>query len=190
MKDKGVIIGLLIIAALLPGCKGGGQQQAGTAGAPAGQKAGQGQQPYYYGLIQEYQTVLAEDPRNLAATIALGNAYYDAGQWKEAIRYYEQALTLDPHNADVISDMGTSFRNLGMPDRALLQYQKALEIEPGHQNALFNIGIVNAYDKKDYAAAIRVWERLLHVAPKHPKSDYMKTCMVNFKKALKREGGR
>jgi tetratricopeptide (TPR) repeat protein len=178
-----LLAGVLLLILGAGGCRKNEQKASGPAGRAAAEKE---QTPYYNGLIEEYQSVIAGDPYNLAALIALGNAYYDAGQWKPAIQYYEKALQLNPRIADVIIDMGTCFRNLGMPDRAITQYQKALAIEPTHQNALFNLGVVYGYDRKDYAKAITYWEQLLHVAPTYPKADYVHATMAQFKKAMRK----
>jgi len=153
-----------------------------AAGPVTGDKS---RTPYFYGLIEEYQRVLADDPHNLAAIIALGNAYFDAGIWKQAIRHYEQALQLEPSNADVVTDMGTCYRNMGAFDRAIAEYERALKMEPMHQNALFNLGVIYGLDRKDYATAIGYWERLLHVAPKHPRADYLQATIAQFRKAMR-----
>lgn len=144
------------------------------------------QRPYYYGLIEEYRTILAEDPNNLAAIIGLGNAYSETASWSEAIHYYEQALKLDPKNADVRSDMGTAYRNIGMPDRALSEYRLALQHQPGNLNARYNMGIVYAFDLRDYKVAIHLWENILRIAPNHPQSAYMRTCIASFRKTLRK----
>jgi tetratricopeptide (TPR) repeat protein len=189
-RSIGTIVALALPACLLlfllaaGGCTKNEQKSAGPADRSAAEK---GQTPYYYGLIEEYRNILAGDPHNLAALIALGNAYYDAGQWKLAVQYYEQALLLNPHVADVVTDMGTCYRNLGMPDRAIAQYENALKIEPTHQNALLNLGIVYGYDRKEYAKAIAYWEQLLHVSPKHPKAEYLQATMAQFRKAMRQK---
>ena len=180
--------GLLFALTITGGCRDSQKDAAGPGHhAPEQAAAEKSKTPYFYGLIEEYQRVLAEDSHNLAAIIALGNAYFDAGQWKQAIQYYEQALLLDPANADVISDMGTCYRNLGMPGRAIEEYERALKREPTHQNALFNLGIVYGYDRKDYATAIRYWEKLLHVSPLHPRADYLQATIAQFKKAMRQK---
>jgi len=143
--------------------------------------------PYYYGLIEEYRTVLAEDPNNLAAVQALGNAYFDSGQWQEAIHMYERALAVNPRSTDVRTDMGTAYRNMGRPDRAIAEYRSALKLEPGHVSARYNLGVVYAYDVKDYKRAITIWEQLLRLAPNHPEADAMRTAIARFKKALKKD---
>ncbi len=142
------------------------------------------QKPYFYGLVEEYRRVLEEDPNNLAAIIGLGNAYFESGAWREAIEQYQQALKIDHQNADVHTDMGTALRNIGMTGRALAEYRQALIHEPGHLNARYNMGIVYAYDLHDYGVAIHVWEELLRISPNHPQADYMKNCIVTFRKAI------
>jgi tetratricopeptide (TPR) repeat protein len=177
-----LLTGVLLSLLTAGGCRKNEQKVSGRDDMAAAEKV---QTPYYFGLIEEYQNVLAGDPHNLAALIALGNAYYDAGQWRMAIRYYERALQINPHHADVITDMGTCYRNLGIPDRAITLYERALTIEPTHQNTLFNLGVVYGYDRKDYSKAIRYWEQLLHVAPNYPKVDYLQATMARFKKAIR-----
>jgi tetratricopeptide (TPR) repeat protein len=179
-----LLAGAVLCVFAAGGCRNNEQKPSGRADRPVAEK---GQTPYYYGLIEEYQNVLAGDPHNLAAFIALGNAYSDAAQWQLAAQYYEQALRLNPHLADVVTDMGTCYRNLGMPDRAITQYEKALTIEPTHQNALFNLGIVYGFDRKEFARAIAYWEQLLHVSPKHPQAEYLQATMAQFRKAMKQK---
>jgi len=184
MLKTAIVAWVLLALTITGGCK----EQGKDANAPVSKAAAdKNKSPNYYGLIEEYQGILAGDPHNLAAIIALGNAYFDAGEWKQAIRHYEQALELDPANANVITDMGTCYRNMGMPDRAIAEYERALKSEPAHQNALFNLGVVYGYDRKDYAAAIRYWEQLLHVSPKHPQADYLQATMAQFRKAMRQK---
>jgi tetratricopeptide (TPR) repeat protein len=179
----------LCLLALASGCRDAGEQKPAVV-PPASVHAPKSDalDPYYYGLIEEYQTILAEDPNNLAAVIALGNAYFDSDQWREAVRMYERAVELDPRNADVITDLGTSYRNLGKPERALAEYRRALSLEPGHMNARFNLGVVYAYDLRDYARAIRLWEDMLRLAPNYPEANVLRARIAALKKVMKKEG--
>lgn len=177
---------LFTLLLLVPACS----HQEG--GAPKKEAEGEEQKdsakaPYYHGLVKEYESLIAQDPRNLAAIIALGNAYYDSGQWKQAVAAYERALAIEPRNTDVRTDMGTALRNMGMSDRAIVEYRRALSYEPGHQNARYNLGVVYAYDKRDYPSAIKTWEDLLRIAPNHPQSENMRSCIITFRKVVKKE---
>lgn len=181
------LLAALVVLAGLSGCRkeddrgAGGPRQETAAGPP-------GQTPYYPGIIEEYRAVVAEDPHNLAAFVALGNAYFDSGQWREAIRAYERSLALDPHNADVITDMGTSYRNVGDFERAIREYERALRMEPVHLNALYNLGVVYGHDKHDYARAVGYWEQLLHAAPRHPRAEQLQASIAQYRKAMKEKG--
>lgn len=188
MKN-GLIVTVLCLS-LLSGCSKSGKTSEKSAPAvPAATehagKAGSIQNPDYYGLIEEYRTILKDDPNNLAAVIALGNAYFDSDQWKRAIMMYEHALRIDPRNADVRTDMGTAYRNIGMPDRALAEYLTALRHDPAHLNARYNLGVVYAHDKKNYKAAVHIWQELLQLAPNHPFADSMRRCITTYGKMEK-----
>ncbi len=187
MKTSFVAVAVFLV--LVAGCRDAGDTKPAVVPATAvhTQKS-EALDPYYYGLIEEYHTILAEDPNNVAAAIALGNAYFDSGQWREAVRMYERALQLDPRNADVITDLGTAYRNLGKPERAIAEYHRALRIEPAHVNARYNLGIVYAYDIKDYGRAILLWQELLKQSPNYPGASAVQARIDAIKKLQK--GGR
>ncbi len=180
---KTPLVAVSVFLVLASGCKDSGSTNpAVVPTAAVHAPKSEALEPYFYGLIEEYKTILAEDPNNLAAVIALGNAYFDSGQWREAARMYERALELDPRNADVITDLGTAYRNLGSPGRAIAAYRRALAIEPGHMNARYNLGVVYAYDMKDYDRAIRLWEDLLRIAPNYPETNALRERIAALKK--------
>lgn len=147
--------------------------------------AAKAEHPYYYGLIEEYRNILSQDPNNLAALIALGNAYSESGAWREAIEQYQHALRIEPQSADVRTDLGTAFRNIGLPSQALAEYRLALGHEPGHLNARYQMGVLYAFDFRDYKVAMHVWEELLRLAPNHPNADFMRAKIAMYKKAQK-----
>ncbi|HEY6011743.1 MAG TPA: tetratricopeptide repeat protein [Nitrospirota bacterium] len=182
---KNAFIVVAVLSFLLPaGCKKTDEKQIPVL-HPVAEHPGASPQvrdPNYAGLIEEYRAVLREDPNNLAAIIALGNAYYDSGMWRDAIRFYTHALAHDPQNADVRTDMGTAYRNLGNPERALAEYRLALNAAPGHLDALYNMGIVYAFDIKNYTVAIHIWEDFLRLAPNHPRANDIRTLIASIKK--------
>lgn len=184
-----LIIGAALIL-LLAGCNTA-EKDKGRAAAPGSREAGHGGDspgPYFAGLIEEYKMQLAADPNNLAAIIAVGNAYLESGQCKKAIGYYEHALKIDPHNADVRTDMGACYRSIGMIDRALAEYRLALKHDSGHLNARYCMGVVYAFEKKDYPAAITVWEEVLRLSPAFPMAEQMRAHIRTFKKAMQKDG--
>ncbi len=150
MKKVFIMLVLFLLVPFLASCQRieGKKTYAVPAAIDHSNKLDNAQGPDYDGLIEEYRTILSEDPNNFSALVAMGNAYFDSGQWKNAITMYEHALRMDPRNADVRTDMGTAYRNLNMPDRALAEYRLALEHEPTHLNARYNMGIVLAMTRR------------------------------------------
>jgi len=104
-------------------------------------------------------------PQSTPLIIDLANKYYDAGRYKDAVRYYQQALALDPKNVSVLTDLGTAHFYSGRPDEAIGLYNRSLAIDPSHVQWLHNLVIVNLQGKKDAAAARAALERLKSVAP-------------------------
>jgi cytochrome c-type biogenesis protein CcmH/NrfG len=114
---------------------------------------------------------LKSEPKNSALLYQIGNLYYDAQQYPEAVKYYEDSLKIDPKATDVRTDMATAYHLIGQPDRALEEYEAVLKIDGKHANALFNEGMVKWQDKKDMNGAIASWKRLLEVNPDYPQRD-------------------
>ncbi|MCG6894308.1 MAG: tetratricopeptide repeat protein [Desulfobacteraceae bacterium] len=104
-------------------------------------------------------------PDNAFAWIALGNGYFDTGQYQKSIEAYETGLQLDPKHADVWTDLGVMYRRIGNPEKAVEAFDKAISIDPSHEIARFNKGVVLLHDRNDPEGAIRAWRGLLEVNP-------------------------
>ena len=65
------------------------------------------------------------DAEDVASRVALGNAYFDAERFDEAIVWYEQALALNPSDVNVSTDLGVSYYYTRQPDRALEQFARS-----------------------------------------------------------------
>ncbi len=124
--------------------------------------------------IKLLKEALAKDPKNLNALIGLGNIMMDTSRFNEAIDAYQKALDIDPKNTDVRVDMGTCYRNIGKPDIAVKEYRKALEFNPQHLNGNRNLGVVLAYDLRDYAQAVKAFEKALEIAPNAPDAEQLR----------------
>lgn len=105
------------------------------------------------------------DPKNAAAMVQLGNVYFDAEQFDNAITWYEKSLAVDPANADASTDLGVSYFYTDRPDQALAQFERSLSIDPNHTKTMLNKGIVLAFGKQDIRAASNEWKRVVTLAP-------------------------
>ena len=132
---------------------------------------------------------LASDPKNSTLLYQIGNLYYDAQQYPEAVKYYEQSLKIDPNATDVRTDMATAYHLMGQPDRAIQEYDAVLKIDGKHANALFNEGMVKWQDKMDLNGAIASWKRLLEAHPDYAQRDKVEKLIAQAQQHLTMKPG-
>jgi Tfp pilus assembly protein PilF len=124
---------------------------------------------------------LKADPVSLDVLTSLGNVYYDAQQYPEAVEYYARVLRVKPNDAAVRTDMGTAFWFMGNADRALAEFQKALASVPDNPNTLFNLGMVKWKGKMDAEGAAAAWERLLATNPEYGQKEQVERMLAEVK---------
>lgn len=124
--------------------------------------------------IEEIKGILAADPANRNAWVALGNQYFDNNQLIESIEAYDKALELQPNDPDVLVDQGVMYRRLGWFDKAIENFSRASELNPKHVNALFNLGVVYRHDLQDFPRATEAWTKLLEMYPGLPSADQLR----------------
>jgi tetratricopeptide (TPR) repeat protein len=107
----------------------------------------------------------ADNPRDAVVRAEIGNVYFDAERYPEAITWYEASLGLDAKNVDVSTDLGVSYYYANQADRALSQFEHSLQIAPKHTKTMLNIGVVRAFGKQDLAGAASIWQQVVDIAP-------------------------
>ncbi len=115
--------------------------------------------------VQALRTVVDRDPKNAVARAQLGNLYYDAGRYTDAIKWYGESFALNPKDVGVSTDLGVSYYYNNQPDLALKQLEHSLQVDPKHTKSLLNLGVVRAFGKQDLKGATEVWRRLVEIAP-------------------------
>jgi tetratricopeptide (TPR) repeat protein len=132
---------------------------------------------------------LKTDPNNAQLLYQVGNLYYDAQQYPEAVKYYENSLKVEPQGTDVRTDLGTAYHLMGQPDRAIQEYDSVLKIDGKHANALFNEGMVKWQDKMDTQGAVTAWNHLLETNPNYPQRDQVQQLIAQAQKHLTMKPG-
>jgi tetratricopeptide (TPR) repeat protein len=179
----GVFLGL--VAGWLIGSQQAGRKASSATPqpAPVAQQAPARPAALDAAEVARYQSLAERDPSNATPRIQLGNLYFDAERYAEAIAWYEKALELDPTNADVSTDLGVSYYYTNQPDRALAQFKRSLAIDPKHTKTMLNQGIVLAFGKQDLEGASRAWQRGVELAPNTPEGQAARRALESLKAA-------
>ena len=136
------------------------------------------------GMLRAYREILERDPKNLQAAVNAGNLLYDAQRYAEAIGFYQQAFALSPSDINICTDLGTALWYAGRADEALAQYDKSLAVNSTHPQTLFNVGIVKADGKHDYAGAIAAWEKLLSTNPDYGNVERVRSLIAGARQKV------
>jgi tetratricopeptide (TPR) repeat protein len=139
--------------------------------------------------VAELRKVADAQSSNAEVRAELGNTYFDAGRYDEAIPWYEAAFRLNPKNADLSTDLGVCYYQLSQFDKALAQFDKSLAIDPKHVKTLLNQGIVRAFGKSDLKGAEESWQRVVDIAPNSEEGARAKQGIEGLKSGHGTAGG-
>jgi cytochrome c-type biogenesis protein CcmH/NrfG len=194
MKAESIVIGVAgTVFGLVVGWIIGTQQAPArpfsqAAAAPAAAQAPAGMPAASTGMVDEAQaaalrSIAEKDPANVQSRVQLGNMYFDAERYQDAIQWYEAALTLNPKDINVSTDLGVCFYYTNQPDRAIRQMEESLRIDPRHLKTLLNLGIVKAFGKQDLAGAAAAWEAVIKIAPDSQEGQAAQRSLANLQAA-------
>jgi cytochrome c-type biogenesis protein CcmH len=117
---------------------------------------------------------LKEKPNDAEGWTMLARSYIALGRQPEALKAYENALSLRKDDATLLADYADALavKNNGRLDgEPMKQIDRALKIDPKNPKALALAGS-HAFNKKDYAGAVKLWEVLVKNGP--PENDLVK----------------
>lgn len=121
------------------------------------------------GKVQALKSVADQNPQDAEPRVQLGNLYFDAERYTDAIAWYEAAYALKPNDPNVSTDLGVAYYYTNQPDRAIAQFEKSLAVDPKHTKTLLNLGIVKAFGKQDYEGAAQAWQQVVALSPNSPE---------------------
>ena len=133
--------------------------------------------------VTALKSVAEREPSNAKPRIDLGNLYFDAERYDDAISWYEAALKLTPRDVNLSTDLGVCYYYTNQPDKALAQFDKSLAIDPKHAKTLLNLGIVRAFGKQDLAGATKAWEQVMAIDPNSPEGQAAKRALDTLRSA-------
>ena len=146
--------------------------QIGTPGALSpqsviGQDANQPSRDQINAMIAQVKQRLEKEPNNVEGWAILARTYYTMGNFQEAAVAYATLNTLLPDDADLIADYADALamsQGRNFADKPAELVQRALMLDPTQWKALAMAGS-EAFDRKDYKAAIEYWQRVQDTTP-------------------------
>lgn len=182
MHKESVFFGLAgVFFGLLAGWIIGSQQASGTrsmaaaapvsAATPAGATgAAPAPPPLDESRAAALKVTADRNPADAETRVELGNLYFDAERYTEAIEWYSAALKVAPTDINASTDLGIAYYYTNKPDLALAQFEQSLAIDPRHAKTLLNVGIVRAFGKEDLKGAAAAWQKVIDLAPGSPEA--------------------
>jgi tetratricopeptide (TPR) repeat protein len=133
--------------------------------------------------VSAYRSAAEREPANAGPRVQLGNLYFDAERYDEAIRWYSEAMKIDDRDPNVSTDLGVSYYYTNQPDKALAQFDHSLKLDPKHTKTLLNQGIVRAFGKQDLEGAERAWEQVIKLAPDSQEGQAARRALDSLRSA-------
>ena len=119
--------------------------------------------------IKEAQDVVAknkekvrENPDDVQAHRALGDAYLFLEQYENAFASYKEVIRLKPDNAEAYRGIGEAYERVGQHPKALNFYREAVRLDPRFARAQTDLGkmLVRLFQYKDAVGPLKEGIRL------------------------------
>ena len=195
MKSDAIAYGIAgVLFGLIAGWVIGSQQQPAvrqaaapvaqtSANAPAGGGSTGRAAVLDEAQVNALKSVADREPTNPAPRVQLGNLYFDAERYDDAIKWYGDAFKLAPKDVNVSTDLGVSYYYVNQPDKALEQFDTSLKLDPKHAKTLLNLGIVKAFGKQDLQGASEAWQQVIKLSPDSPEAQAAKRALDSLQSA-------
>ncbi len=145
-----------------------GRALAGTAtSSPPASSSGLRELVELPAVAVQLRAKLATAPDNGHGWALLGRTYTKLGMLPAALDAFAVAIRLRPADADLhveYADTLAAARGSKFDAESRALVERALVLDPGHVGALSLAGL-DAYEQKDYRAAVVHWERVLASVP-------------------------
>ena len=116
-------------------------------------------------MTGDFMTGTAPANSEAGAALAAGRQAFSRQEFPKAIEAFKKVLATDPNNPEAHAYMGFILMQAGHGDGALMAFDKALSRAPNFPMALWGRGTVLYQDKKDFAGAREIFEKLLNLVP-------------------------
>ena len=166
----GLAVAVLVIAGLgyrWTGSPGLQPRAASAEGAAAGEGAPEVDAAQIAAMVDKLAAHLKEKPDDAQGWAMLARSYNVLGRPAEALSAYKKAMALIPDDARLLADYADALavqNNRSLVGEPTKLVERALQLDPNNVKALALAGTA-AFDRKDFAAAVAHWEKLVQVGP-------------------------
>ena len=117
--------------------------------------------------IEQFASVLKQDPSDLNARSNLGASYFRTGELVAALREFEAAHSQAPNDAEILYNLGAVKLSMGNTESALKDFKTAEQLSPDLPD--IHIGLGNLYLLQgEKAAGLKELQKALELAPNAP----------------------
>lgn len=123
--------------------------------------------------VAEYMAALQANPKDATALWNLGNVYFDAQDYANALKFYTKLTAVSPTDANVWIAAGAAAFNGGDDQAAFEDWTKATQVDPKNVEAHYNLGFwyLSQQPSQELKAKAE-WETVVKMAP---ESDFAST---------------
>lgn len=130
--------------------------------------------------IAMLRRVVDEDPAVIDAWFMLGNEYFKAGKFPEAVQHFTRSLELKPDYDLAIINMANAYRRMGKDDAALAGYERYITVDPKNAFVRYQIGEIYL-DRGDHGRAETEFAQALSIDPKLASAQ-VATAVIAFER--------
>jgi len=162
----------VIVALIAPVAAAGLYWQLGTPDAlsPSAAHAQDDAQPtreQIDAMIAKVEQRLEKEPNNVDGWAILARTHYTMGNFQQAATAFARLAELVPNDADLLADYADALamsQGRSFAGKPMELVRAALKIDPNQWKALAMAGS-EAFDRKDYKAAVEYWQRVQDTTP-------------------------
>ena len=118
-------------------------------------------------MVEKLAAKLKDKPDDADGWSMLARSYSTLNRHADALKAYKKAMDLRKEDASLVADYADSLavnNNRTLEGEPMKFVERALKLDPRNLKALFLAGTY-AFDKKDYAGAVKYWEKAAQAAP-------------------------
>jgi cytochrome c-type biogenesis protein CcmH/NrfG len=173
----GLALLVVVVVVLIAGGGALGQPPAGGSAATPATAA------LDTARVRTLEAAAQANTKDVESRIELGNIYYDAGRYTDAIIWYSQALALNPNDTSVRTDLATAYYYTNDVARAIEEGRKALAIDPNKVQTRLNMGIwLTSLNPPNTTEALQHWQVVVNLYPGTDPAKQAQAFIDKYKK--------